>query len=168
MTARRLGLLALFAVILVVAGGALLLWPAEEASPPEPRQAQDSGGTRLYCQFYVFVEQRPRVAFYFEVDREGPAPRFRQIYVAEDNGERADFDGVSEPRPEWTFSASDPARISSRIVVPDASQAAQHEEDIAIELHRYEPSADGPVWFEASLKNVHFQNLPGKCRQSGA
>ena len=167
MTTRRVGLFALLAVILAGAG-AWLLRPAEEAPPPEPRQAQDSGGTRLYCQFYVFTEQRPRVAFYFEVDREGAAPAYRQIYVAEDNGERADFDGVSEPRPEWAFSASEPARISSRITVPDASQAAQHQEDIAIELHRYEPKAEGPVWFEASLKNVHYQNLPGKCRQSGA
>jgi hypothetical protein len=139
---------------------------------PEPPAASKpveaaKGAPSLYCQFYVFVEQRPRLAFLFDVGRRDGRPVFSQLYIAEDNGARTDYDGKTEPRPEWSYDpAVDPRTISSKIMVPDTSQAGQHEQDILIQLYGYEPARDSKSFFEASLKNIHYQNLPGKCRQS--
>jgi hypothetical protein len=139
-------------------------WMMRGADSGEAARAPAARSLQLYCQFYVFTEQRPRVGFLFAVEGDGARPAFRQLYVAEDNGERTDFDG--DDRPEWRLERdARPPRIVSRITVPDASQAARHEEDIAIEMYGYEPGRDSTQWFEASLKNVHYQNLPGKCRQ---
>lgn len=135
-------------------------------APPKPVEAVKSA-PNLYCQFYVFTEQRPRLAFLFDVGQRDGRPVFAQLYIAEDNGARTDYDGKSEPRPEWSYDPSvDPRTISSKIMVPDTSQAGQHEQDILIQLYGYEPMRDSKSFFEASLKNVHYQNLPGKCRQS--
>lgn len=139
---------------------------AEPPAPPKPVEAAKAAPS-LYCQFYVFVEQRPRLAFLFDVGQRDGRPVFSQRYIAEDNGERTDYDGKTEPRPEWSYDAAvDPRTISSKIMVPDTSQAGQHQQDILIQLYGYEPMRDSKSFFEASLKNVHYQNLPGKCRQS--
>ncbi|MET0312830.1 MAG: hypothetical protein ABW275_00395 [Hansschlegelia sp.] len=154
------------ALVVAVSVAAWLAWMrGPVADPPGQGSPPAAGPLRLYCQFYVFTEQRPRVGFLFAVEHDGPQPSFRQLSMAEDNGQRADYEGVA--RPEWRLdTAAQPPRIQSTITVADASQTAQHQEDIAIELYRYDAARDSLVWFEASLKNVSFQNLPGKCRQS--
>lgn len=138
--------------------------PAREAATEAPKP---QGPLQLYCQFYVFVETKPRLALLFEVERRDGAPVFRQVYLAEDNGERTDYDGAETPRPEWRYdSGTEPQSIASTIKVPDNSQASFHEQDIAIQLYGYKPDRDNRTFFEASLKSFHFQNLPGKCRQA--
>jgi hypothetical protein len=154
-------------------GVVLLTRPALAPAPPAASASLASAAEPaaaplgLYCQFYVFTEQRPRLALYFEVAERDGRPEFRQRYIAEDNGARTDYDGESAPPPDWRLDpTAEPRTLSSRIAVPDTSQAGQHEEDIVIELYGYVPDRRSTEFFEASLKNVHFQNLPGKCRQT--
>lgn len=140
---------------------------AQPVEAPNPTREAKADSLKLYCQFYVFTEQRPRLALYFDVGSRDGKPVFSQLYLAEDNGQRTDYDGASEPRPEWAYDPlPEPKTIASKVMIPDTSQAGQHEEDIVIELYGYEPGRDAKAFFEASLKNVHYQNLPGKCRQS--
>ncbi|GLK55891.1 hypothetical protein JOD31_000809 [Methylopila capsulata] len=144
--------------------------PPDAPAPAAPasRTAAAPSAPTLYCQFYVFVESQPFVAFLFELDR-GEPPVFAQIYVAKANGERSDYDGESARRPRWTLDrGSEPARIASKVTVPAANQTGTAVEDIAIELYGFDPAAPGQRWFEASLKSVYYQNLPGKCRLAGA
>ncbi|GBD49083.1 hypothetical protein [Methylopila sp. Yamaguchi] len=138
------------------------------ASPSLRTAAAPPSAPTLYCQFYVFVESQPFVAFLFELDRGEPLG-FHQIYAAKANGERSDFDGESAPRPRWALDRSaEPARIASKVTVPAANQTGTAVEDIAIELYGFDPAAPGQRWFEASLKSVYYQNLPGKCRLASA
>ena len=158
---------AVVTIAAVAGAGYLLTRPAPEpvATTQPPVEAR-AAPPQLYCQFYVFTEQRPRLAFLFDVANTEPTPVFRQRYIAEDNGERTDYGDADTP-PVWRYDPSvDPRTISSTIMVPDTSQAGQHEQDIAIQLYGYEPKRDSKAFFEASLKNIHYQNLPGKCRQA--
>lgn len=124
--------------------------------------------TSLYCQFYVFVESRPFVAFLFERAPD-ERPVYAQVYVVKADGDRTDYSAETGARPEWRFDrAADPPRLTSRIMVPDASQAGVGEEDVAIEVYGFDGTGVGNVWYEASLKSVFYQNLPGKCRQTAA
>ncbi len=184
MTARTILPVAALCAVAIAGGAYVVLKPqgaAEQAAPSVAETAESTSAPiqqtttgsaaspKLYCQFYVFTEQRPRVAFYFDVLRREDGPAFQQVYVAEDTGQRTDFGADGSPRPEWRFDrTAEPPRIASTIAVPDNSQAASHDEDIAIDIYSYDPERAGTAWFEASLKNIHFQNLPGKCRQSPA
>lgn len=142
--------------------------PPDAPASPGPGAAVAPSAPTLYCQFYVFVESQPFVAFLFELDRREP-PRFSQLYVAKANGERTDYDGETTPRPTWTLDRSaDPARISARTTVPSTGPTGVAEEDIAIQIYGFDPAAKGQRWFEASLKSVYYQNLPGKCRLASA
>ncbi|WP_020184477.1 hypothetical protein [Methylopila sp. 73B] len=146
--------------------------PPDAPAPASPAlrtaAAAAPAAPTLYCQFYVFVESQPFVAFLFELDRGEPAA-FAQIYVAKANGERSDYDGQGAPRPRWTLDrTAEPARLASKVTVPAANQTGTAVEDIAIELYGFDPAAPGQRWFEASLKSVYYQNLPGKCRLASA
>lgn len=165
---KALLLSGLAAAATVSALGVFLLYRSAPPSPPTAStQPVEARSLQLYCQFYVFVESRPRLALLFDVERRHGAPVFRQVYLAEDNGERADYDGKDAPRPEWRYEATaDPKIIASTIKVPDTSQSGFHDQDITIELHGYSEQRNAKTFFEASLKSFHFQNLPGKCRQA--
>lgn len=170
MMGRRALLLSGLGAAAAVSALALLLLARNADRPAPPiasSQPVEARSLQLYCQFYVFVESRPRLALLFDVERRDGAPVFRQVYLAEDNGERTDYDGKEAPRPEWRYDAAgDPKVIASTIKVPDSSQSGFHDQDIAIELHGYSERRDAKAFFEASLKSFHFQNLPGKCRQA--
>lgn len=159
-------LTAVAAVLLAGATGVFYAIRTPEPAAPAP-VGEAPKSLQLYCQFYVFTEQRPRLALQFEVGSKDGAPVFSQLYLAEDNGARTDYDGKETPRPQWAYDPGvEPKRITSSIKIPDSSQSGFHDEDIAIELYGYQPERDLRAFFEASLKNIHFQNLPGKCRQS--
>lgn len=120
----------------------------------------------LYCQFYVFVESRPFVAFLLE-QAAGDAATYRQVYVAKADGDRTDYNALADTTPEWRFDhAGDPPRLAGRVIVPDSSQAGLGEQDIAIELRDFDAARADGAWRESSLKSAYYQNLPGKCRQA--
>ncbi|GLK81402.1 hypothetical protein [Methylopila turkensis] len=140
--------------------------PAAPTASPEPAGPPK---VALYCQFYVFVESRPFVAFLFD---QSPEDRglYRQVYVAKADGDRTDYNAATGGQPEWRFIADvEPPRIVGRVTVPDNSQAGVAEQDIAIELREgFDAARADQTWYEASLKSIYYQNLPGKCRQAAA
>lgn len=149
------------ACIAALAGG-FALRPA-----PEPLQRVETGPKRmaLYCQFYVFVESRPFVAFLLERSSDSPV-RYIQAYVAKADGDTTDYNALADKKPEWTLGlAGTPPRIEARVTVPDPGPAGLAEQDIAIELREFDAARADGVWREASLESVYYQNLPGKCRQ---
>lgn len=172
------GLLASITILLSFIYIRPLMGPAETArTDTAPTTPRPSGGASaeaepaattvsLYCQFYVFVESRPFVAFLFDkADDERPV--YDQVYVAKADGDRTDYNAATGGQPEWRFDAkAEPPRLSARIAVPNTSQAGIGEEDIAIEVYGFDGTRTGNVWYEASLKSVYYQNLPGKCRQT--
>lgn len=161
----------------VLAAAGLTAWFSSEGTAPDraERPASSStaqggdGATRqisLYCQFYVFVESRPFVAFLLEQNPDDPA-RYRQVYVAKADGDQTDYNVIAGREPEWRLDRSvEPPRLDSRVFVPDPSPAGIGEQDIAIELRGFDPAEASGSWREASLKSVYYQNLPGKCRQT--
>ncbi|RXF73705.1 hypothetical protein [Hansschlegelia zhihuaiae] len=164
---RRVALVALVGALGAAAAGLALC--ARGAPPAEPGPpAADSGPrqTALYCQFYVFVESRPFVAFLLEQAPDDPA-LYRQVYVAKADGDRTDYNALAGRRPEWRLDqTADPPRLDARVSVPDSSQAGLGEQEIAIELRGFDAARAGDAWTEASLKSVYYQNLPGKCRRA--
>ncbi len=159
--------------LLVGGAAALAYWATiPEPARPAPRPAGAERKSALYCQFYVFVESRPYVAFLMEQEA-GDAALLRQIYVAKADGDRTDYNAETGVRPEWRLDeAADPPRLEARIVVPAPGQSGLGEQDIAIEFPGARPDdlADrgSTRWREASLKSVYYQNLPGKCRRQNA
>jgi hypothetical protein len=168
-TGMQRKVLAAAAVALTAAGaGAVYLAspprPAVTQAPEAPAEPRKAG---LYCQFYVFVESRPFVAFQFELADEPST--YRQLYVAKADGDTTDYNAELGRQPEWRLDAKgDPPRLEGRVTVPAATQTGVGEEDIAIELRGFDPSREGRAWSEASLKSVYYQNLPGKCRQAAS
>lgn len=165
----------LIALSALAGGAAALVYYFAAAQPAEPRPPAPIGIERrsaLYCQFYVFVESRPFVAFLME-QAPGDAALFHQIYIAKADGDRTDYNAETGVRPEWRLdSASVTPRLEARVVVPDTGQSGLGEQDIAIEFPgtSWEDFADrgSTRWREASLKSVYYQNLPGKCRRQNA
>ncbi|MDR4307173.1 hypothetical protein IHQ68_11135 [Chelatococcus sambhunathii] len=164
---------ALVALSAALAGGAAALAyyfaAAQPAALGTPAPVEIKRRSSLYCQFYVFVESRPFVAFLMEQAQDDTAV-FRQIYVAKADGDRTDYNAETGVRPEWRLdAASVTPRLEARVVVPDTGQSGLGEQDIAIEFPgaRREDFADrgSTRWREASLKSVYYQNLPGKCRR---
>jgi hypothetical protein len=146
---------------------AVAFWPTERDVAVRPA-APAPMTIALHCQFYVFVESRPFVAFLMEQAADDRS-LYRQAYVAKADGDRTDYNALTDRRPEWRLDgSSDPRRLESRVVVPDAGPAGVGEEDIAIELQEFDPARADGVWREASLRSVYYQNLPGKCRQAKA
>ncbi|ODA67844.1 hypothetical protein A7A08_01011 [Methyloligella halotolerans] len=126
-----------------------------------------AGPPQLNCVFYKFVASRPHLEFVFNVEGDAAAPRFEQLYTSLFNGTERTVDVKEPPYPVWKFDAeTEPKRIYTEIDVPDHSLQGKHSEPVAIQLYQYDPASTGPGWMEASLKSVHFQNLPGQCRQS--
>lgn len=159
------------AAVAVMATGLLLGAFWYRSVPPVPPAAfapQSSKVFMLHCQFYVFVENRPFVAFAMEREPGEPA-RYRQDYVAKADGDRTDYNALLDRRPEWRLDTRhDPQRLEATVVVPNSSQAGVGDEEIAIELREFDDARADGVWREASLKSVYYQNLPGKCRQATA
>lgn len=118
---------------------------------------------QLYCVFFRYTKQQPRLEFLFNVDREDRL-RFRQLYLIELDGPRRTVDAKEPPFPEWSFDATgNPARLNSEITVFDNSAAGSHTQPIAIELYDYQPETAARLDFEAGLKSAHYQPLPGQC-----
>lgn len=151
-----------------VLGGGLTAYLAGSPKPAVIGRQTEVGPKRvaLYCQFYVFVESRPFVAFLLERSADDSG-RYVQAYVAKADGDRTDYNALAEKRPEWRLEgAGEPApRLRARVTVPDPGPAGLDEQDIAIELRDFDAARADGVWREASLKSVYYQNLPGKCRQ---
>jgi hypothetical protein len=166
---RRIALVAVAGILAAAAAGlALCLRSAPPAEPGPPAAADGPRQAALYCQFYVFVESRPFVAFMLEQAPDDPA-LYRQIYVAKADGDRTDYNALAGRRPEWRLDqAANPPRLDARVIVPDSSQAGLGEQEIAIELRGFDVARAGDAWSEASLKSVYYQNLPGKCRRVAA
>ena len=136
-------------------------------SPPqatEERAEAPQGPPQLECVFIGFTGT-PRLAAVFNLSRDGNQPQFEQIYLAELDGSRR---RVKEPPfPRWQFDASDePARLESEIEVFDNMTASSHTEDIAIEFYNYRPERRYSGLIEVGLRNNHYKNLSGSCRQS--
>ena len=144
------------------------LWVRDVPPPAAPVPATSQNVVALYCQFYVFVESRPFVAFVMEQSPED-TDRYKQAYVAKADGDRTDYNALLDRRPEWRLDRStDPQRLEARVAVPDSGQTGVAEQEIAIELREFDAARADGVWREASLKSVYYQNLPGKCRQAAA
>lgn len=157
---------AILGLCALVGGLAAYLSDRPEPTAAAPQQPADQKKVALYCQFYVFVESRPFVAFMLEQSPDDPS-RYRQTYVAKADGDRTDYNALADRWPDWRLvGQSDPPRIEARVMVPDAGQAGIAEQDIAIELREFDAARADGVWREASLKSVYYQNLPGKCRQA--
>ncbi|XSG83129.1 MAG: hypothetical protein ACPW61_04945 [Methyloligella sp. ZOD6] len=157
--------------ILILGIAALLFvwwWPGDDSlssAIPETGDLATADPPQLNCIFYKFTAQRPHLEFVFNVEDETGKPRFEQLYVSLFNGRERMVDVKKPPYPVWQFDpAAEPKRIYTEIDVNDDSLAGKHTEPIAIELYKYNPAASGPGWKEASLKSVHYQNLPGQCR----
>lgn len=164
---RALTLVLVAGVAATAAALPALLRDDPPAAPP-PRVESAPKRLALYCQFYVFVESRPFVAFMMEKSSEDPA-LYKQVYVAKADGDRTDYNELVGRRPEWRLDLqANPPRLSSRVSVPDTSQAGLGEQDIAIELRDFDARTASESWREASLKSVYYQNLPGKCRQTAS
>ncbi|MFC3694324.1 hypothetical protein [Chenggangzhangella methanolivorans] len=154
-------------LFILAAGAGLALYlrgdnpkPVAEQPPPRPTVLT------LQCQFYVFVESRPFVAFLLEKAPDDPA-LYRQLYVAKADGDRTDYNALVDKRPEWRLGgAGDPTLLEAQVTVPDPGPAGVAEQEIAIELREFDAARSDGVWREASLKSVYYQNLPGKCRQA--
>lgn len=156
--------------IVAIATTALAIYLAVEKRPaPDARAAATDRGsqkTSLYCEFYVFVESRPFVAFLLK-QAPGDADLFRQVYVAKADGDRTDYNALADRLPEWRLDRrATPQRLKGRVTVPDAGPAGLAEEEIAIELPDSDATRPTDAWREASLKSVYYQNLPGKCRRT--
>jgi hypothetical protein len=152
--------------IAAIGFGAVHLFNDERSEPVAQPQAEAPKAVALYCQFYVFVESRPYVAFLLN-QAQDDAGRYLQAYVAKADGDRTDYNALVERTPEWRLDRSgEPPRIEAKVTVPDQSQAGVGEQDIAIELRDFDAAQADGVWREASLKSVYYQNLPGKCRQA--
>lgn len=118
---------------------------------------------QLYCIFYRYTKQQPRLELLFNVDREDQL-RFRQLYLIELDGSHRTVDAKEPPFPEWSFDDSaDPARLSSEITVFDNSAAGSHKQPITIEIYDYQAETASRQEYEAGLKSVHYQPLPGQC-----
>ncbi|MFD0985603.1 hypothetical protein [Methyloligella solikamskensis] len=162
---------------IVILGAAALLfvwWGRGDDSlfssiPEASENLAAAGPPQLNCVFYKFVASRPHLEFVFNVEDEVGRPRFEQLYVSLFNGRERTVDVKEPPYPVWQFDPStEPKRLYADIEVNDTSLSGKHSEPIVIELYKYNPGASGPGWKEASLKSVHYQNLPGQCRQSVA
>ncbi|MFD1331140.1 hypothetical protein ACFQ4O_03940 [Methylopila musalis] len=142
--------------------------PAPAAQPgAAPAQVAQPKTVALYCTFYVFVESRPFVAFLLDKDQANPL-RYQQVYVQKGDGDTTDYNELMGERPAWRFDgAAEPPRLSSTVMVPDSrAQAGVSPQDIAIEVRGFDGEAVGATWYEASLKSIYYQNLPGKCQQA--
>lgn len=169
-------------VVALAAAGAYVFMGLEAEERPETAQsapapvaqpaAAPSGEAKaktvsLYCTFYVFVESRPFVAFLLDRDEADPL-RYDQVYVAKADGDTTDYNELMGERPVWRFDgAAEPPRVNSTVMVPDSrAQAGVSPQDIAIEVRGFDGKAVGSAWYEASLKSIYYQNLPGKCQQT--
>jgi hypothetical protein len=143
-------------------------WPGNPSLPPDAGKIQAvNAAPQLTCIFYKFTIQRPTLEFGFNVEGKLDEPRFEQHYVATSNGEERIVDVKDTPYPVWQFDpSSEPKRLQSEIRVLDTSLAGHHTEPVTIELYSYNPKTISPEWFEAGIKSVHYQNLPGQCRQA--
>ncbi len=110
----------------------------------------------LYCEFNNFADLTPLVGFLFRVERAHPVPTFALILQREQDGSQANFGGVGEPSPLWTFDRTD---TQPAIRAP--------EEDLRINLYGYDPGRIEHAWFEAGLRSIRYKNLGGRCRQGG-
>ncbi|MEG6508250.1 hypothetical protein V6C03_04630 [Methyloligella sp. 2.7D] len=176
MANRRNGLIA--AILAIGAAGLLATWwwsSGDSSSSPDRTDANESlaqanaGPPQLDCIFYRFTIERPQLEFLFNLEGELSDPRFAQLFIARSNGSQRVVEMKEAPYPEWQFdSAPEPKLLHSKIKVFDTSAQGHHFEPITIALYKYEPTARGSDWMEASLKSIHYQNLPGQCRQLAA
>ncbi|MCC7251120.1 hypothetical protein [Hyphomicrobium sp.] len=165
----RASVLLVIAGLLCVAGYLLTLDHGPETVEPGRKNVEhaapaDDAETKpqLYCIFFGYGRQ-PRLEFLFNVDRDDRL-RFRQLYLIEINGSQRSVDAKQPPFPEWTFDTTDnPSRLRSEIKVFDNTAAGFHMETITIEIYGYQPETAARQEFEAGLKNIHYQNLPGQC-----
>jgi|GEM_PF-3370181 len=151
------GLIALFA-----AGyWAIFVGPSQ---PSEELAEAIQEPPQLQCVLIGFTGT-PRLAVVFNISRDGNEPHFEQIYLAELDGSRR---RVKEPPfPKWRFDANDePVRLESEIEVFDNMTASSHTEKIAIELYNYRPERSYSGLIEVGLRNNHYKNLSGSCKQS--
>lgn len=151
--------------MLAVAGYLLTRDDGRKGNQIAAPSAHDTVETKpqLYCIFFGFNGREPRLELLFNVDREDRL-RFRQLYLIELNGRERSVDAKQPPFPEWTFDAStNPSRVSSEIRVFDNTLAGSHMQPITIEIYNYQPETASRQDFEASLKNIHYQHLPGQC-----
>ena len=167
------GLRTSIVVGIVILGVAALVfawwqWPGGTSISAETGEIQTAAAPpQLTCIFYKFTIQRPTLEFAFDIEGTLDDPRFAQRYVATSNGSERQVDVKNEPYPVWQFDpATEPKRLKAEISVLDTSLAGQHTEPVTIELYSYNPRTISPEWFEAGIKSVHYQNLPGKCRQA--
>ena len=166
----RASLLLVIVGLLGVAGYLLTLDHARDTVEPARKKvehaapAEDSAETKpqLYCIFFG-VGREPRLELLFNVDRDDGL-RFRQLYLIEIDGSQRTVDAKQPPFPEWTLDTTDnPSRLRSEIKVFDNTAAGFHMETITIEIYGYQPETASRQEFEAGLKNIHYQNLPGQC-----
>lgn len=183
MANRRMTIVALavsLGVLAVAAPLASMWWRSEDGPSPAPRSSdggkapgQGQAGRRpadqvqLDCIFYRFTIERPTFEFLFTVEGEPGKPRFKQLLVATINGSQRSVDMKEAPYPEWRLDpAPEPKELTTTIDVYDNSAKGQHSESVTIQLYKYDPAARSGGWIEAGMKSIHYQNLPGQCRQA--
>lgn len=142
---------------------------ALHAGPPPPSTERlgeaPKGPPQLYCML-IRLTGEPRLELLFNISRVGGQPHYEQVHLAEFIGQ--DKTLKQPPFPEWRFDASaEPARLESEISVFDNSAAGSHIEKITVELYAYRPERGNREWIESGLKSIHYQNLSGKCQQTG-
>lgn len=166
MASRRTPIVGLAIAGAVTALLATGYWATQEApTTPNPEHvAAPAAPPQLQCVFIGYTGA-PRVAFLFDMTRDGNEPRFEQTSLTEISGTGRTT--KKPPFPDWRLDTSvEPARLESEITVIDNTAAGKHIEQIAIELYKYRPEGTNPGFIEAGLKNIHYQNLSGSCQQS--
>lgn len=153
---RAFGLAGL--LVLLVGAGAGLYWRAHRMPDASTQQVNAVPKPTLYCDFYNFMHSSTVASFYFAVDPgAGDGPKYTELYVVENEGQKTDFGGPDQPpSPQWSYAVDEDG--TPTIASPDGATR--------IVLYGLKPKIGGVFWIEAGVRSDSYRNLEGKCRQA--